>query len=382
MDGRDGELQERVARFALREVAQRKDLSRADDFPMEVWGRMAEAGLLGLSIPERYGGAGAGYRSAVFALKSFVQGGRNMGMALSWMIHLVVARFFLLNFGREDQAEAYLRPMARGTVTGSIAISEPGTGAHPKHLKTTAREKSDEYEINGEKTYLTNGTFADFFMVFCVTGLTGDRKVFTFVIVPRNTPGVQPGPRMKVDFLRPSPHCGVRFDRCRVPLANRLGENGTAFERMSKPFRSLEDVLIAGPILGGMAWQLEVLLEFLRGAGHRDREGLKDRLGAIQVSLETLEVLAGEAARICDVGVGREKLDVLTMSLKQQSRNHQALVEALASGIGIAGHPEFGIITHDLRKTIQLADHVAQIKTRKIGEKLLSKGAPYETVTR
>ncbi len=382
MDGQHGELQERVARFALREVAQRKDLSRADDFPMEVWDRMAEAGLLGLGIPERYGGAGEGYRSAVFALKSFVQGGRNMGMALSWMIHLVVARFFLLNFGREDQVDAYVRLMARGAITGSIAISEPGTGAHPKHCKTTARENGDEYEINGEKAYLTNGTFADFFMVFGVTGLTMDRKAFSFVIVPRDTPGVQPGPRMKIDFLRPSPHCGVRFDRCRVPLANRLGENGTAYERMSKPFRSLEDVLLTGPVLGGMAWQLEVLLEFLRGAGLRDREGLKDQLGAVQVSLETLEVTAGEAARICDAGLHREKLDALTVSLKQQSKNHQALVEVLASGIGIADDPEFRIITHDLRKTIQLADHVAQIKTRKIGEKLLSKGFPYETVAR
>lgn len=363
-----------VERFAEREVASREGLSRADVFPTDLWEKMAGAGLLGLAIPERLGGAGGDYGSAIAALKGFARGGRNMGMALSWMIHLLVARFFILSFGREDQVEAYLRPMAKGDITGSIAISEPGTGAHPKHLKTTARIVDDGYEVNGEKTYLTNGTFADFFMVFSVTGFSGDRKAFTFVIVPRDTRGFQPGSLMKIGFLRPSPHCGVRFDRCRVPLSNQLGEDGRAYERMSKPFRPLEDVLLMGPLLGGMAWQLEALLEEVRKKSPLDREGLKEKLGFLQASLETIEVTTGEAARLCDGGLDPERLDVLTVALKVQSKNHQALVDAVASGIGVTGAPEFDVITQDLRKTIGLADQVIQIKTRNIGERLLSKG--------
>jgi acyl-CoA dehydrogenase len=374
MDKRGLEILDGVGRFAEREVATREGLSRADVFPTDLWKKMAGAGLLGLSIPEQFGGTGGHYGSAVLALKAFAQSGRNMGMALSWMIHLLVARFFILSFGREEQAEAYLRPMAKGDITGSIAISEPGTGAHPKHLKTTARIIDDGYEVSGEKTYLTNGTFADFFMVFSVTGLSGNHKAFTFIIVPRDTKGLQPGPLMKIDFLRPSPHCGVRLDRCRVPLSNQLGEGGTAYERMSKPFRPLEDVLLMGPLLGGMAWQLEALLGVVRKKGHRDREGLKEKLGLLQVSLDTIEVMAGEAAKLCDGGLDPERLDVLTVALKVQSKNHQALVDAVASGIGVAEDPEFGMITHDLRKTIGLADQVAQIKTRNIGERLLSKG--------
>jgi alkylation response protein AidB-like acyl-CoA dehydrogenase len=211
-------------------------------------------------------------------------------------------------------------------------------------------------------------------MVFSVTGLSGNHKAFTFIIVPRDTKGLQPGPLMKIDFLRPSPHCGVRLDRCRVPLSNQLGEGGTAYERMSKPFRPLEDVLLMGPLLGGMAWQLEALLGVVRKKGHRDREGLKEKLGLLQVSLDTIDVMAGEAAKLCDGGLDPERLDVLTVALKVQSKNHQALVDAVASGIGVAEDPEFGMITHDLRKTIGLADQVAQIKTRNIGERLLSKG--------
>jgi alkylation response protein AidB-like acyl-CoA dehydrogenase len=374
MNEKHDHLQKRIARFAAREVAQRKDLPVSAVFPADLWKKMAESGLLGLSIPEIYGGAGENYRSTMVALKSFVQSGRNMGMALSWMIHLVVARFFILSFGREDQIDAYLRPMARGQLTGSIAISEPGTGAHPRHVKTTAQRKGDRYEITGEKAYLTNGPFADFFMVFSVTGFQGDRKEFTFIIVPRDAKGVHPGPLMEIDFLKPSPHCGVRFDHCLVPLSNQLGENGTAYEKMSKPFRSLEDVLLMGPVTGGMKLQLEMLLGLIQKTGPRDMEGLKDRLGEIQVSLEAIDVIAGEAARICDKDPASGALDALTAFIKIQSGNIQALVGSVATGLGIAEDPAFNRITDDLRQTVQLAEHVSKIKMRNIGDLLLLKG--------
>ncbi|MCX5834407.1 MAG: acyl-CoA dehydrogenase family protein [Deltaproteobacteria bacterium] len=374
MNDRHAHLQERIARFAAREVATRKDLSVSDLFPADLWQKMGEEGLLGLSIPEAYGGAGDNYRSMIVALKSFVQSGHNMGMALSWMIHLIVARFFILSFGQEGQIDACLRPMARGELTGSIAISEPGTGAHPKHVKTTAQRKGDRYEINGEKAYLTNGTFADFFMVFSVTGLLGDHKEFTFIIVPRDAEGVHPGSLMKIDFLKPSPHCGVRFDHCIVPLSNQLGENGTAYEKMSKPFRPLEDVLLMGPVMGGMILQLEMLLGLIQKTGIRDMEGLKEKLGEIQVSLDAVDVIAEEAARICDNDLPFETLDALTVFMKIQSKNIQAFIASIASGIGIAEDPAFNRITHDLRKTVQLAEHVSKIKMRNMGDLLLSKG--------
>lgn len=371
-------LEEKIARFAEREVARRTDLSATDAFPSDLWEKMAEAGLLGMGLPEVYGGTGEDYRAMTAALKSFVQNGRNMGMALSWMIHLLVGRFFILSFGREEQIDAYLRPMARGELTGSVAISEPGTGAHPKHVKTSARRTGDGYEITGEKAYLTNGTFADFFMVFSVTNISGDRKEFTFIIVPRDAEGVQPGPLMKIDFLKPSPHCGVRFDRCRVPLSNTLGENGTAYEKMSKPFRPLEDVLLMGPVMGGMNLQLEMLLGHIQRTGLRDMKGLKEQLGEIQVCLEALDVIAGEAARTCDGHRASGALDALTAFMKIQSKNIQTLIGSLATGLGISENPAFSLISHDLRKTIQLADHVSKIKMQRMGDLLLSKGSKNE----
>ncbi len=382
MNERHSLLQERIARFAEREVARRRDLSLSDVFPMDLWKKMGEEGLLGLSIPEIYGGAGENYRSMITALKSFVQSGRNMGMALSWMVHMMVARFFILPFGREEQSDAYLRPMAKGQLTGSIAISEPGTGAHPKHIKTTAQRKGDRYEINGEKAYLTNGTFVDFFMVFSVTGLSGDHKEFTFIIIPRDTEGVHPGPLMKIDFLKPSPHSGARFDHCFVPVSNQLGVSGTAYERMSKPFRPLEDVLLMGLVMGGMKLQVEMLLGLIQKTGLRDVESLKEKLGEIQVSLDAIDVIAGEAARICDDGLPLEALNALTVFMKIQSKNVQAFIGSVASGLGIAEDPEFRRITHDLRQTVQLAEHVSKIKMRNIGDLLLSKGSHHETFSR
>ncbi len=372
--GRRMNLEGKIARFAEQEVAGRSVLSDSDVFPLDLWKKMAEAGLLGMGLPADHGGTGEDYRSMTAALKIFVQVGRNMGMALSWMIHMLVGRFFIYSFGREDQIDAYLRPMARGELTGSIAISEPGTGAHPKHVKTTARRTGDSYEVTGEKAYLTNGTFADFYMVFSVTGFSGDRKEFTFVIVPRDAEGVQPGPLMKIDFLKPSPHCGVRFDHCRVPFSNELGENGAAFEKMSKPFRSVEDVLLMGPVMGGMNAQLEMLLDLIRNAGLRNMEGLKEKLGEILVSLEALDVIAGEAARTCDGDPASGTMDALTVFMKIQSKNIMALIGSIATGMGIVEDPAFDRIGHDLRKTIHLADQVSKIKMQHRGDVILSRG--------
>jgi alkylation response protein AidB-like acyl-CoA dehydrogenase len=207
-----------------------------------------------------------------------------------------------------------------------------------------------------------------------VTGFSGDHKEFTFIIVPRDAEGVHPGPLMEIDFLKPSPHCGVRFDHCFVPVSNQLGESGTAYEKMSKPFRPLEDVLLMGPVMGGVKLQVEILLGLIQRTGLRDVEGLKEKLGEIQVSLDAVDVIAGEAARICDDGLPLEGLDVLTVFMKIQSKYIQAFISSIASGLGIAEDPEFNRVTHDLRKTVQLAEHVSKIKMRNIGDLLLSKG--------
>jgi hypothetical protein len=130
--------------------------------------------------------------------------------------------------------------------------------------------------------------------------------------------------------------------------------------------------------MGGMNVQLEMLLGHIQRTGLRDMEGLKEKLGEIQVCLEAVDVIAGEAARICDSDPASGALDALTAFMKIQSKNIQTLIGSVAAGLGIAEDPAFSLISHDLRKTIQLADHVSKIKMQHMGDLLLSKGSKNE----
>ena len=101
-------------------------------------------------------------------------------------------------------------------ITLSLAISEPGTGAHPKYLQTSASREGDDWVLTGEKSFLTNGPLAALFVVLAVSATEGDKKRLTAFLVPRETPGLSLTDPIHLDFLKPSPHCGIRLDACRL----------------------------------------------------------------------------------------------------------------------------------------------------------------------
>ena len=218
---------------------------------------MARRGLLGWSIPAAYGGEGARFSDILPAVEAFVGRGGRPGLALSWMVHLIVGKVLIAGAGKRhaekgDPAGDGLR--ANGTA--SIALSEPGAGSDPKRIRTTAVKKGRTYVLDGEKAWLTNGPLADLFIVFAVTGERGGRKGFTAFLVPRETPGLTVREMPALGYLRPSPHCEIRLEGCTVPETAILGRRGRAWEDLSKPFRVAEDVLLAGAILGGLDREL------------------------------------------------------------------------------------------------------------------------------
>ena len=228
-------LMDEVSHFAEQEIASRKDLHIMNRFPLEIWQKMGQGGLLGVSIPELYGGLGEHYLAIVLAGETLVARGHNMGIALSWLIHSAVAHYLIQGFGNKNQHDQYLGRMVKGQITGSIAVSEPGTGAHPKHLKTEAHLQGNDYILNGEKAYLTNGPIADLFVVIALTGKVETQKNFTAFLVPKDAPGLTVTQPMDLDFLRPSPHGGIKLDNCSVPIENILGEKDYAYEDIVNP---------------------------------------------------------------------------------------------------------------------------------------------------
>jgi acyl-CoA dehydrogenase len=363
------ERRRRIDRFVETEWA--AGLSGIDEFPFALWRKMGAAGFLGLGIPADVGGSGGDWLSIQSAGEVFVRRSHNMGMALSWLIHLTVCRFVVFGLGNRRQIEQWLPRLATGELTLSLAISEPGTGAHPKYLRTSALREGGDWILNGEKSFLTNGPLANLYVVLAVSATEGEKKQITAFLVPRGTPGLSLTDPLRLDYLKPSPHCGIRLEACRISFDQVLGNQGEAFERISKPFRDLEDVMLMGPIAGGMQVQLAALPDMIERHGIGSTDDLKARLGELQYRLDALRILAYEAAAMLDSDREHPEFPSLLLSFRSLAGQFQLHLAQMIDQAGIETDPAWATLAKDMSMTIGVAGQVALVKQRKIGEAML-----------
>jgi len=358
--------QDAVASFATGRIASRGDLDNPFPFPEGLWGQMAEEGLFRIGMDGIYGGLGGGYEVLAATGETLVRQGRNMGVALSWLYQQLVARFLIQGFGSSDQRQACLPAMAEGRLTVSFAVSEPGRGAHPKHLAATASKDGPSYLLNGEKAYLTNGPLADAFIVVAVSSEGPPRRRFTAFLVPRDTPGLTVAPPLSVPFLHPAPHGGIGLSDCRVPVAAVLGREGTAYEDMVIPFGDVEDALWGALALGGMEAQIDMLREVPANAPPLTHE-----------SLGELAVQKAALGAICQAAVHRLDMSetpstALTLAFHDLSAAFQARIMALVSQIGLDLPPAWSTLLRDLTAPATIKSRGMKRKREKLGAAFLT----------
>jgi butyryl-CoA dehydrogenase len=222
-------LQEMVRDFAVNEcgptAAERDEEERWD---MGIWKKMAELGLCGIPWPEEYGGAGADYLSYVIAVEELSRVDSSVGVTLS--AHTSLAGWPVYKFGTEEQKQKYLRAMAEGKSMGAYCLTEPGSGSDAAGMKTTAVLEGDEWVLNGSKIFITNGAYADVFIVFAQTNPALKHKGIAAFIVEKSFPGFSVGKKEKKLGIRSSSTTEVIFDNCRVPKENILGQVGEGFK--------------------------------------------------------------------------------------------------------------------------------------------------------
>ena len=333
---------------------------------------MGEEGLLGLSLPAEHGGLVGNYLSIAVVGEALLGRGHNPGIVLSWLLHNAVARFLILGFGDQRQQDTYLRRLASGEITAALAISEPGRGAHPKHIETSANRQGDSYVLRGEKSYLTNGPIADLFIVIAATEIDEGRRRFSSFLVSKDAAGLSLTEPMHLDFLRPSPHGGIILSDCAVPMSALLGKEGHAYEEMVKPFRALEDGLMMGPMVGAMGSQVEFLTKHLREQDLDSPNELKQDLGELQSLLDTLRILAYETAGMLDSSVQHPEFPSLLISFRNLSTQFQDRFEHLMDIVGIEKDHELRRFTKDLVVGGGMGRKVALNRQRRLGERLLS----------
>lgn len=224
------EMMRRMVReFALNEIAPTAAVRDEEEtWDMEIWNKMAELGLTGIPWPEKYGGAGADYLSYVLAVEELSRIDASAAVTLS--AHCSLASWPIYKFGTEDQKQTYLRGLAEGRMMGAYCLTEPGSGSDSAGMKTTAVLKGDEWILNGSKIFITNGGYADIYIVFAQTNPELKHKGIAAFIVEKSFPGLSIGKKEKKLGIRSSATTEVIFEDCRVPLQNMLGQVGDGFK--------------------------------------------------------------------------------------------------------------------------------------------------------
>ncbi|BCU83299.1 butyryl-CoA dehydrogenase [Polycladomyces abyssicola] len=222
-------MQKMVREFALKEVAPTAaERDEQERFDRTIFDKMAELGLTGIPWPEEVGGGGADFLSYVIAVEELSRVCASTGVTLS--AHISLASWPIFTFGTDEQKERFLRPLAEGTKIGAYGLTEPGSGSDAAGMKTTAVRDGDEYVLNGSKIFITNGGEAEIYVVFAVTDPTKKHQGITAFIVEKGTPGFSFGKKEKKLGIRSSPTLEILFDNCRIPVENRLGEEGEGFK--------------------------------------------------------------------------------------------------------------------------------------------------------
>ncbi|SDE77272.1 acyl-CoA dehydrogenase [Halorientalis regularis] len=263
------QIKEMVSDFVDEEVVPRAaEIDKEDEFPWDLVDELAELGLMGMPFPEEYGGAGLDYHAYPMALEEISRGSGGLGTIVA--AHISLAGNMIYEFGDEAQKEEYLTPLAEGHDVGAFALSEPGAGSDVPAMETTAEKDGDEYVVNGNKLWISNGSVADTVTVFAKTDPdAGNKGISSFIVRPEEDDGfIVEGTEDKLGD-KGCPTAELRFDDMRIPEDRLLQEEGAGFVHALKTLNGGR-ITIAARSVGIAQAALDEAAEY---AGDREQFG-------------------------------------------------------------------------------------------------------------
>lgn len=346
----------------------------AHGFPRSWWRHLGASGLLGVGFDTGDVSPVADAVQVSSLAGIVARESASLGLGMAWTMQQMLGRFVLAPNLRSDRHRALLQSMTVGDTLLALAISEPGTGAHPKHLSCRAVRDGDNWLLDGHKAFVSNGPAADAIIVLAVSGEREGRKRFDAFVVEANTPGLTRAGDDKVHGLAPLGHCGLRLVGCRVPDSQRLGEPGQAFNTIARPLRAIEDALLLGTMLGAMQAELDTLARRFRNAARTP--ALTRDLGALQLELDALSPVARHAAQHLDQHGPNEALTAFNLGARRLFDRWQGACESFAAALD-DHEPALLTLARDLRLVLGIARGIAESRQLQAGEKmLLTQGNP------
>ncbi len=299
------QLQREIRTFAAREIAPNvMKWDEASEFPLATIKELGKLGLLGVIIPPEYGGAGLGYVDYALAIEELSAVDGSLGITVAAHNSLGTNHIFLT--GNELQRRKYIPLLASGEWLAAWALTEPGSGSDAGSARTTAVKKGERYVLNGNKTFITNGHYADVAVVIAVTDKSKGTHGLSAFIVEKGTKGFRPGKKENKLGLRASDTSELIFEDCEIPEENLLGQEGEGFV---DAMRVLDGgrISIAAMALGIARGALGATLKYVKerrqfGKAIAEFQGIQWKLADMATELDAARLLTQRAAVLKDAG--------------------------------------------------------------------------------
>jgi isovaleryl-CoA dehydrogenase len=298
-------LREQVARFSNDKIAPRaEEIDRSNAFPHDLWPRLGELGVLGVTVAEEYGGAGLGYLEHCVAMEEISRGSASVGLSYGAHSNLCVNQIH--RNGSAEQKRRYLPKLVSGEHVGALAMSEPNSGSDVVSMRTRADKKGDHYVLNGTKMWITNGPVAETFVVYAKTDPTAGSRGMTAFIIEKGFKGFSQAQKLDKLGMRGSDTSELVFEDCEVPQENVLGAVGNGVNVLMSGLDYERVVLAAGP-LGIMQACMDVVVPYVHDRKQFGRpigqfQIMQAKLADMYVTMNAAKSYVYAVARACDDG--------------------------------------------------------------------------------